>query len=362
MNPTILSVGTAVPCYSFAQHEICEHLIKIFSVDEASQETIRKIYNHSLIQRRYSVIGDFKNDPLHWHFWGKDFPKTSPGMTSRNHVYKREAPELAFLASEKALKQWGGDYQDITHVISVSCTGMMAPGIEFELSQRFNFAPSVNRLGINFMGCFGAFKGLSVAHAFVKENPSHRVLIVCTELCSLHFQNEMGMENMVANSLFSDGAAALVLGAQPQKHEKPLWELHNVQSTYLKETKDKMSWEASDHGFIMKLSPQVPVLIKQSIKPFVEKLLSENISASHCNWAIHPGGKSIVQAVERTLGLHPAQTQASWDILCNYGNMSSATLLFVLERLQQLGQPHPWTAALGFGPGLSIEGLLLKSL
>lgn len=361
MHSSILSISSVVPKYCLPQDEIADKMIHLFDLEEAKSETLRKLYANSLINKRYTVVPDFVKERAHWDFWGSDFPQTSPGMSKRNALYKKEAPLLAYEACLKALQSWGGDLQEITHIVSVSCTGVVAPGIEFHLVQKLQLSPSVCRLGVNFMGCFGAFKGLAVANAFATENPKHRVLLVCVELCSLHFQKDQDLETMVANSLFSDGASAVVIGAQPQPHERSLWQIKNFHSLGLENTQEKMSWEASDQGFMMRLSPQVPVIIKKHIQSFVSALLKTFASQEDCSWAVHPGGKAIVQAVEQALKLKSVQTKASWDTLADYGNMSSATLLFVLQRLLEAPLKR-WTAAVGFGPGLSFEGLLLEAI
>ncbi len=361
MNPSILALSTVVPPYMFRQEEIADQMIEVFSIDKQRQDYIRTLYLNSAIQERYSVVSDFQKPRSEWHFWGYDYPKSIPGMSQRNDMYKKEAPKLAQQAAQKALQLWGEDPCLITHVISVSCTGVVAPGIEFELIQLLNLRRSVNRLGINFMGCFGAFKGLSVAQAFAKEKADHRILLICTELCSLHLQANSDLETFLANSLFSDGAAAVIVGSHPRSSEKPLWEILNYQSFGLENTIDKMAWEASDQGFLMRLSPTVPVHIGRHISSFANLLLDPHqVSPSACNWAIHPGGKSILQAVEKAMKLDRSQSQASWDTLAKYGNMSSSTFLFVLENLYHRKSSHLWSLGIGFGPGLAMEGILLR--
>lgn len=359
MNPVILSVATAVPSHEFSQEETVEKMIALLGIDQEKSASLRKLYQNSAIDRRYSVVDDFKKERSHWHFWGADFPRQVPGMSQRNERYKKEAPRLAYEAASKAIERWGGNPADLTHLIFISCTGMVAPGIEFDLTQMLKLDAAINRLGINFMGCFGAFKGLSVAKAFALENPRHRILVVCTELCSLHFQADLDPETLVANSLFADGAAAVIVGREPQAHEKPLWTISKSHCLKLDHTKDKMGWEASDRGFLIRLSHTVPVYIGRAIKTFVKQLLPESLSWEECGWAIHPGGKSILQAVERAFSIDKSKTQASWDILANYGNMSSATFLFILERLLQEENRFAHTIGMAFGPGLSMEGIVL---
>jgi predicted naringenin-chalcone synthase len=359
MSATILALATATPPYLYPQADVADQFIDVLSIEQEKGETLKKMYQNSAIHQRYSVLNDFQKERQEWDFWGPDYPQTVPGMSKRNAIYKQEAPKIALEASREALKRWGGPASALTHIISVSCTGVIAPGIEYYLMQALGLRSTVNRLGINFMGCFGAFKGLSVARAFALENPQHRILVVCTELCSLHLQADQDSETLIANSLFADGAAAAIIGAQPQEGEAPLWEMARTHSTGLENSLERMSWEASDRGFLMRLSPAVPVLVMRHIKKFVEELLSADVNPHACDWAIHPGGKSIIQAVEKAMQLQPAHTLSSWDTLANYGNMSSATFLFVLDHLSR--QPRrSWCIGVAFGPGLSFEGLLLR--
>lgn len=334
-------------------------MMEMLSISDQKSESFLKLYRNSGIDTRYTVLSDFLTDRSKWNFFDQNFPQSTPGMSKRNEIYRKEAPLLAKKAASQALDEWGGDPNEITHVISVSCTGMIAPGIEFGLVQALNLKRTVNRLGINFMGCFGAFKGLAVARSFALDNPTHRILLVCTELCSLHFQAELTMDNMLGSLLFADGAAAAVVGASPKLNEKSLWEIRKGSSLGLDDTLDKMSWEASDQGFVMKLSSKVPALLKRTIHPFVDSLLGAGLKPIDCDWAIHPGGKSILQAIEKAINLDKEQTQASWKTLADFGNMSSATFLFVLDHLHRQKSARKWTAGIGFGPGLSIEGILL---
>ena len=329
-------------------------------MDQEKAEFLNRIYQNSAIQKRHSIIEDFHKPREEWEFLGSQYPQTVPGMTQRNARYKKEAPALAEEAARQVLEIWGGDRSRITHIISISCTGVIAPGIEYHLMQNLGLSPTVNRLGINFMGCFGAFKGLSVARAFAQENPAFRILVICTELCSLHLQADQDAETVTANSLFADGCAAAIIGSSPGPDETPLWDIIRTHSLGFKNSLDKMSWEASDSGFLMRLSHTVPVLIGRHMKEFAESLLIEDVKIEECDWAIHPGGKSVLQAIEKALHLQSDQTTSSWKVLSDYGNMSSATFLFVLEELSRRTNLRPWTAGLAFGPGLSAEGILLR--
>jgi prepilin-type processing-associated H-X9-DG protein len=361
MGAAIFALGTAVPPHIYSQEEIAHQSIVILSADQEKSKMVKRIYQNSAIRKRHLVISDFHKPKEEWDFLGSQYPKTVPGMSSRNMRYKEEAPKLAKEAAKQALERWGGDASRITHIISVSCTGVIAPGIEFYLMQDLGLSSKINRLGVNFMGCFGAFKGLSVARAFTLENPDHRILVVCTELCSLHLQADHDSETITANALFADGSAAAIVGGHPQPGEVPLWDITRTHSLGFNNSIDKMSWEASDRGYLMRLSRTVPVLIGRQIKEFIGDLLRQDISLEQCDWAIHPGGKSIIQSVERALRLKPDQTKCTWETFANYGNMSSATFLFVLDHLSRQAALRPWSVGIGFGPGLSVEGILLRS-
>lgn len=341
----ILSLATASPSYRFQQEYIAERMLEKLNLPPEQHEVLRKLYRNTAIHTRHSVMKD------------SDFLFSDPSANERNDVYKTEAPKLAVAAAKKAIDRWKGPHDSITHVISVSCTGMMAPGIDYHLVNKLGLSANVRRLGVNFMGCFGAFSGLAVAKSIARENVKHRILLVCTELCSLHGQFDLSNDSLLGNALFADGAAACVLGGE--KDEEYLWEIVDQSSFLLENSHQFMSWEVAKSGYSMKLSPKVPILIKKNIKPFVEKMLDEKITFEECQWAIHPGGKDILNVIEKECALLPWQTDCSWQTLKDFGNMSSATFLFVLERL--LEKRLKWTLGLAFGPGLAMEGILLRS-
>lgn len=339
----ILSLATASPDFCFSQETIANQMIKNLSLSEAQVKTLKNLYSASAIQTRYSVMKDF------------DLLFTRPAADERNIIYKTEAPKLAIKAAKKAIDQWGHPPHAITHVISVSCTGMMAPGIDYFLIKEIGLSRNVRRVAINFMGCFGAFNAMAVAKSIVKEDPSHCVLLVCTELCSLHGQEDLSASTLLANALFADGAGACIIGGH--KRQPYLWEILAQSSHLLDHSADLMGWEVAKSGYAMTLSPKVPVLIRKNIGFFAKSLL-HTLTFEECHWAIHPGGKAILQAIEKECRLLPSQTDSSWQTLKQYGNMSSATFLFVLEK--SLKKRFKWTLGLAFGPGLTMEGMLLK--
>lgn len=351
MKALILALATALPQFSAEQSDIAKKIIHLFKLEKKSAEYIEDLFCKTQIKKRYYVKDIFNSE----------FSKEVPGTNIRNEIYIKEASKLAIQAARNVLNQWARDPKEITHIISVSCTGVMAPGIEFILQQEFNMSENVKRIGINFMGCFGAFSALSVASSIAKEDSKNRILVVCTELCSLHFQVSHVPEVLIGNALFADGAAAAIIGANVTEKEKPLWTIEKSGSFALSNSVDKMTWKISDHGCVMYLTKDIPNLIEQNIKKIVESFLNHN-NFSNLIWAIHPGGKSIVKAIERSCNLTKEQTQASWNVLENYGNMSSSTFLFVLKELEKNNYQNSNVIGLGFGPGLSVETLLLSKV
>lgn len=358
MKALILAIATALPQYNTDQSAIAKRIIEICQLRNRAAESIESLFLKTGIDKRYSVLKDFQCPTEEATLFNKNFLEKIPCTQIRNDIYIQEAPKLALSAAKDAIAMWGGHATDITHIISISCTGMMAPGIEFILQNALGLKDDVQRLGINFMGCFGAFKGLAIANSLAKENPNNRILVVCTELCTLHFQVSIRPEVLIGNALFADGAAAVIVGSQIREKEISLWSIKKSSSYALKNSQDKMTWTASNHGYVMTLDREVPKIIENEAPNAIKKFL-KNINYSDLIWAIHPGGKAIVEAIERGCNLHKEQTASSWNILRDYGNMSSATFLFVLNDLIKNKNNNQDTIGIGFGPGLSLEMILL---
>lgn len=357
MQPAILSIGKSLPIYSLSQIEIAEQISDLMNLDDKSAKMVKKIYKNSSIERRYSVLSEIIQPK------GISSSRIGfLGMSERNSIYKKEAPLLAEKAAKHALDEWQRPVSEITHVISVSCTGIMTPGVEFILADRFGLDPHTSLLGINFMGCHGAFKALKMAANIALANSKNRILVVCTELCSLHFKASQEIEKVVIESLFADGSAAVIIGSEPKENEKSIFWIEGGRSYAIRGTMNEMAWEASNLGFDMILSRKVPSFIGAHIESFAKGLLGTSMEFHECEWAIHPGGKSIIKTVENALSLDRASTQSAWNVLNSVGNISSATFLFVLYDIYQRKISNKRIACLGFGPGLSVEGLLLSTL
>jgi predicted naringenin-chalcone synthase len=240
--------------------------------------------------------------------------------------------------------------ENITDIIFISCTGMQAPGVEIDLIQHFNLDSTLRRYNVNFMGCYAALTGLRMAKD-ICTTPNRTVLMVSVELCSLHFQSKFQDDYLLSNSLFADGAASAIITSE--QHNAKL-KLLDFESRIIPDSKSDMSWKISKDGFLMTLSTDVPSTIKQSIQ---QKSLF-NKSAQDVAWAIHPGGKQIVNGIKEVLEIDEEEVTHSRKVLSEYGNMSSATILFVLHEMTQNPQKKEIVAC-AFGPGLTLESCLL---
>jgi predicted naringenin-chalcone synthase len=255
------------------------------------------------------------------------------------------------------------DAKSVTHLIVVCCTGMYAPGLDIELVENLGLPTTVQRTCITFMGCYAAFNALKVADAFCCKEEKAKVLIVCVELCSLHFQKTVSDDNFLANALFADGAAAVFVEAEPSTSSR--LKLEAFYNDLAPEGTNDMAWTIGSAGFEMRLSSYVPDIIKKGIGSFTQHLL-EKISRQTSDvkyFAIHPGGKKILTAIEEALELKREQTQAAFDVLKRFGNMSSPTVLFVLKEIfskLSASDDDARILSFAFGPGLTMESMLLK--
>lgn len=352
----ILGIGTATP--PTISQEDAEALAVRLSYRTREQELwAHRIYTHSGVKCKGSVLmgdGDpfFYQPPQNEHDRG-------PTTAARMARYAIESPKLGMAAARAALVHADVAPADITHLISVSCTGFFAPGLDIALQTDLGLSPTVHRTHIGFMGCHGAFNALAVARSIAAADPDAVVLICCVELCSLHYAYGWNPEKLVANALFADGAAAAVVSAT--SHDHGGWRLAATASRVLPQAHDAMTWNIGDHGFDMTLSMQVPKLIAENLRPWCTEWLADHrlTLSDIASWAVHPGGPKILATVEESLNLPPAALAASREILCDHGNMSSATILFILNRLAATGHNGP-CVAIGFGPGLAMEGMLLE--
>jgi predicted naringenin-chalcone synthase len=365
MSFTLLGIGTSLPDHAIAQRDAATLAASFANATPGRERALEALYRKSGIRTRGSVLLD---DPGGEGYAQEFFPPAEttgeggPSTGERMARYALEAGRLAVEAARRAVAASGIDPAAVTHLVTCSCTGFASPGVDFEVIEEIGLSPAVARTHVGFMGCHGAFNALRVADALAATAADAIVLVVCVELCSLHFQYGDHDDHVVANSLFADGAAAAVCRtAAPQRPSavQP-WRLAHQASRILPGSQREMGWLIGDHGFEMSLSARVPDLIAAHLPPAVTGLLTAAGVAPEAvaTWAVHPGGPRILSAVEAALALPPAALAASRGVLADHGNMSSATILFVLERLRAADAAGP-CVALAFGPGLSVEMAVL---
>lgn len=354
----ILSIATAVPPYKHAQASILEFMQNVYALNEADRRKLRFLYRQSDIEARYSVIPDYSLPAADWQF----YPATEnlepfPGIESRMEWFHRSAANLSVKAIHDCLKGHATTH-DITHLITVSCTGMSAPGLDLQIMEQLGLPAHIFRTSVNFMGCYAALHAMKIADALCRTSENARVLVVCTELCTLHFQKEPTPDNLASSLLFGDGCAAMLMASATAEGGTSVRSFHSRAGFGGKED---MSWNISSTGFLMSLSNYVPDLIEQDVGSLIAAALAD--AGLHTeditHWCIHPGGKRILSATAKSVGLPGEALQYSYDVLRRYGNMSSPTVLFVLKDiLAAQGEKRILGAA--FGPGLTMETFLLE--
>lgn len=371
MSLTILGIGTATPRQRITQQDAAVLAGTLVGTAAPRERTLSAIYRQTRIAHRGSVLLDDPGDePFAQTFFppARTADDAGPTTADRMDRYAREAPELATQAAQQTLAAGELVPAEVTHLVTCSCTGFAAPGVDLALIERLGLPPTVARSHIGFMGCHGAFNALRVAGAFANADPAACVLLVCVELCSLHFQYGTAADRIVANSIFADGAAALAGRAMGGRGTSGRWRLVEQASFVLPASADQMSWTIGDHGFEMTLSAEVPGSIAGPLPGLVDQLLARHgrSRADVDHWAVHPGGPRVLTAVEAALSLPSDSLAASRAVLGEHGNMSSSTILFILNRLlaaadRQSPNPNETCLAMAFGPGLTAELALFAS-
>lgn len=331
---------------------------------EENVKLLPALYRLTKVQRRASVLLDADSQvEVRQSFYGHSVGPEDRGPTTlqRMQTFAGHAGNLATRSSQAALEDAGVDGSDVTHLVVVTCTGFQSPGVDIDLIENLGLPLSVQRVQVGFMGCHGLINGLRVAQAIAHSDSSAVVLVVAVELCSLHYQYGWDPDRVVANALFADGSGAMVIrGCEAQSTT----EKHIVKtgSMLIPGTRDSMTWKIGNHGFEMTLAADVPHRIETHVKAYLQPWLQalglaiEDIQG----WAIHPGGPRVLSAVENAFALPESALATSRSILGRYGNMSSATLAFIIQEMRRNTIPGPWLM-MGFGPGLEIEVALLDS-
>ncbi len=349
-TPSILGLATGVPSARFSQDEIFQYFLELQGTDNRRTRAMRAIFEGAGVGYRHTVLS-------------KGYFDQEQTTKMRNDLYIEKAVPLGERTIQQGLKMYGYEAKDIDDFTVISCTGFNIPGLDLQLAGRLGMRPDLRRTCILGMGCYGAFPGLRRAYDAVRLRPNSLALVLAVELCSLHMQRDASSENVVSSALFSDGAAMAVIGNEGINNDDCPRIVDSA--TYCDYTTlEHMSFTLTDHGFRMYLSSYVPDLLAAQIECFVDGLLAKNdLKRTDVRfWGIHPGSSKIVDYVQSHLGLTDAQVESSHTVLYEYGNMSSATILFVLERIQRCEKPShgDYGVLMAFGPGLTMEGLLVQ--
>ena len=329
---------------------------QVYAADTTEQRKMKFLYHQSGIQHRYSVIGDYNRPVKDWKFYPRsENLEPFPSLEQRMSLYDKYAGPLSVDAIRNCIEHLLPAKQ-ITHLITVSCTGMSAPGLDLQIIDLMDLPNTIYRTSINFMGCYAAIHALKIADAICKNDTGARVIIVCTELCTLHFQKEATIDNITSSMLFADGSAAALV--THDQYPFPGMELQHFYAEIMPKGKKDMAWELSSSGFLMTLSGYIPELIEEDFEQLIARALqSAGIRKEQIKgWCIHPGGKRILETVKKCLHLDDTALDDSFTILEQFGNMSSPTILFVLKRMMQNPSGrNQKIAGAAFGPGLTME-------
>lgn len=372
MPASILSIGTALPATRLDQSSVRDLFAAQPDTDRLTQRLIHAAFDHAAIDSRFTVLSDLGDaaagadaaDADRMRVRGTSGELLSPSTGTRNDEFIRCAPALFADAAREALAHAELDPGSVTHVITVSCTGLMAPGPDYHLVRDLDLHPTVERYHLGFVGCAAALPALRLAARLCAATPDAVVLVVCGELCSLHFRTSSDPQQIVAASIFADGAAAAVVSSRPDLRRRPRLNLDRFGTALASEGESDMVWTIGDAGFEMTLSAEVPRIVGREIRGAIDQFLGDD----HVErWAVHPGGRSVLDRVEAGLTLPADALASSRAVLRDYGNMSSATILFILRDLlvdaasSSASRPREGerVGAVAFGPGLTIESALL---
>jgi len=351
-------IATGVPVNDVHERFV-RYALSLLKNDEYSTTLLRRMAGRAGIEHRYSCLAaapEGLQDHLGPAVDGESFYVRGrfPDTAARMRLFETRAPDLAAKTVEKlGLEQ---DRDHITHLLITCCTGFSAPGLDIEVIERCNLRGSIERTIIGFMGCYAAINALKLARHIVRSESDARVLVLNLELCTLHFQETTDLAHLLCFLLFSDGCAASLVTSEPHGIA-----LDSFKAMILPDTRQLMSWNIRNCGFDMVLSGEVPGAIHDALRSKSNEILAFAPNPPAGLWAVHAGGRTVLDAVERALHLGPAALSASRDVLRRYGNMSSATVMFVLEKLMRSAANGTSGCAMSFGPGLTAETMLFRT-
>ncbi|KAJ7569022.1 hypothetical protein O6H91_01G057800 [Diphasiastrum complanatum] len=370
---TVLAIGTSVPPNVFEQKAYPDFFFRVTNCSQKMElkEKFQRICEKSGIKKRHFYLTEeiLRSNPSVCTY-------KEPSLDLRQEIAVVEVPKLAKEAALNAIKEWGQPRSKITHIVFATTSGVDMPGADFRLAKMLGLRPTVKRVMLYQQGCYAGATVLRIAKDLAENNKGARVLVTCSEVTAVTFRapSENHLDGLVGSALFGDGAAALIIGSDPAAQvERPLFEIHWAGQMVLPESDGAINGHLREAGLIFHLLKDVPGLISKNI----DKVLAEAMEYAHFPsyndlfWAVHPGGPAILDQMEAKLGLSMDKLQASRDILASYGNMSSASVLFVLDRIRRRseemqlpsnGEGCEWGFVIGFGPGLTVEALMLRTI
>nr|ADO85327.1 chalcone synthase [Boesenbergia rotunda] len=368
----ILAIGTATPTNVVYQADYADYYFRITKSEHLTElkEKFKRMCDKSMIRKRYMHLTEeiLKENPNMCAYM-------EPSLDERQDIVVVEVPKLGKEAAAKAIKEWGQPKSKITHLIFCTASGVDMPGADYQITKLLGLRPSVNRFMIYQQGCFAGGTGLRLAKDLAENNRGARVLVVCSEIRALTFRgpSESHLDNLVGQALFGDGAGAIIVGADPDlETERPLFELVSASQTILPDSERAIGGHLREVGLIFHLLKNVPVLISKNI----EKILVEAFAPLGIDdwnsifWIAHPGGPAILDQVEAKLALEKEKMAATRQVLSEYGNMSSPSVMFILDEMRRksaqegkatTGEGFNWGVLFGFGPGLTVETVVLHS-
>nr|XP_010908135.1 chalcone synthase 3 [Elaeis guineensis] len=370
---TVLAIGTATPANVVYQADYPDYYFRITNSEHLAdlKEKFKRMCDKSMIHKRYMHLTEeiLKENPNMCAYM-------APSLDARQDLVVVEVPKLGKEAATKAIKEWGQPKSRITHLIFCTTSGVDMPGADYQLTKLLGLRPSVNRFMMYQQGCFAGGTVLRLAKDLVENNRGARVLVVCSEITAVTFRgpSESHLDSLVGQALFGDGAAALIIGADPDLAiERPLFQLISASQTILPDSEGAIDGHLREVGLTFHLLKDVPGLISKNIeKSLVQALRPIGIDDwNSVFWVAHPGGPAILDQVEEKVGLKKEKMRATREVLKEYGNMSSACVLFILDEMRRrsaeeglatTGEGLEWGVLFGFGPGLTVETVVLHSM
>ena len=386
MSSFILATGTAVPAHQMSQAEAVAMFQDLACVGDRQRRLAKVLFERAQVQNRFTFVPhqsayqwcvDQQTPPQDITRGGPltQIPDPLPQVVAGGHpglstgqrmrLYDVYAAEIAIASAAQSLQRAGVASENITHLVIVSCTGFAAPGVDLKLIRSLNLPPTIQRINVGFMGCHGAVNGIRTAMNISNADPEACVLVCCVELCSLHCRFQWGPddnEKIIGNALFGDGSASLIVSGDRDPSVQSSWEIIDTGSVLIDDSEAALRWDIGDHGFEMILNSDIGDRIEAALENWLSGWLKErglSFNEIDC-WAVHPGGPKIISSVQQSLDLSDQQLSVSLDVLRRYGNMSSPTVLFILEEFRTKMPEAKHALIIAFGPGMVAEVALMK--